>query len=512
MISLLLLGCLLLAVLNVYWKWIRPSKRIYDILTGQGIGHEPFVPLVGQLREMRRYREAGRLLDYHEKLREKHGPLYLFSLGPYPRLAVQDLDLLAEILGRSQAGNYSKPADLGFRLQPLIGLHNLLVSNGLEHERARKMLNPAFHFVNLQSMISIMTDQTGRAIDSLLSHRSPIELSKHFSTLTLSIIASSAFGRSFQTIANAQEIVDRAFTEVLDAVSYRASRMLNLIPLVSRLPFWKKKIIDQGSREMSQFVDQIIADRRQGRSQSLCAGDDLLDLLLSAVDADGQTFTDQEIKDQALTFVLAGHETTSNLMLWVMYVLMTHPSVYQDCQEEVDRVLPEQMTPTSTELNDLHILEAVIQETLRLYPPAPFFVRQCLKEQILGTGTDHPLRIPVGTTIQVNSYAIHRREEYWPRPLEFDYTRWLRDPLTGLKPKLTHPYCYLPFAAGARNCIGQNFALLESKVILAMLLQRCRFELEAGQTIIPEIRITMRPKFGLFARLTRREEKRIDPR
>lgn len=148
-----LLLSVLLVVFSVYWKWVRPSKSIYDSLTRQGIGHEPFVPLLGQLSEIRRYREAGRLLDYHEMLREKHGLLYLFSLGPYPRLAVHDLDLLGEILGRSQADTYSKPADLGFRLQPLIGLHNLLVSNGLEHERARKMLNPAFHFVNLQSIL-----------------------------------------------------------------------------------------------------------------------------------------------------------------------------------------------------------------------------------------------------------------------------------------------------------------------------------------------------------------------
>jgi cytochrome P450 len=156
-------------------------------------------------------------------------------------------------------------------------------------------------------------------------------------------------------------------------VVYRAGRMITLIPIISYLPFWGKDIVDRGSREMSRFVEQIVTDRREGRSQSLCAGADLLDLLLSAVDTEGKSFTDEEIKDQALTFVLAGHETTSNLMTWVTYVL---------------------------------------QETLRLYPPAPFFARQCINEQIVGITTDHPLRIPVGATILIDVYLIHHQAEY----------------------------------------------------------------------------------------------------
>jgi cytochrome P450 len=495
----------LISLISIYWKLIRPVKRIYDILGKQGVPHEPFIPILGQGSELRRYREEGRLFEYHEKLTKKHGLIYLFSLGPYARLVIQEPELIADILGRTQAQNYFKPADFAFRLKPVIGIHNLLVSNGSEHERAKKMLNPAFHFVNLQSMISIMTDQTIKAIDTLLQSTSKINLSTEFNALTLSIIASSAFGGSFETISNAREIIARAFTEVLKAIAYRTARMIVFIPIISQLPFWGKDIIDRDTQELSDFVDQIITDRRQGRSQSLCAGADLLDLLLSAVDNQGQPFTDQEIKDQALTFVFAGHETTSNLMSWVMYELMTNPSVYQACQHEVNRILPNRTIPTSQHLNDLPIIEAVLQETLRLYPPAPFFTRQCINKQIIGTGTDHPLHIPVGTTILINTYAIHRREEYWPRPNEFDYTRWLRDPVTGLKPKLAHPFCYLPFAAGPRNCIGQNFALLEAKVMLALLIQRCHFELEPGQKILPEVRITMRPKYGLFARISERE-------
>ncbi|CAF2108144.1 unnamed protein product [Rotaria magnacalcarata] len=493
-----------LSFLSVYWKFIRSSKRIYDTLQSQGIPSEPFVPIVGQLSELRRRREQGQLLEYHQELTKKHGLIYLFWLGPYSRLVIQEPDLIADVVGRTSAQNYMKPVDLGLRLKPIIGIHNLFVSNGTEHERARKMLNPAFHFTNLRSMVSIMTYQTQKSIDTLLESSSAINLAIEFNNLTLSIIASSAFGKSFETMTNAREIVVHGFTEVLSAISYRASRMITFFPIVSQLPFWKKNIVDKGTRDVNNFVDQIITDRRQDRSESLCASADLLDLLLSAVDTQGQPFTDQEIKDQALTFVFAGHETTSNLMIWVIYELMTNPSVYRACQDEVDRILPDGMIPTYEHLNELHTIEAVLQETLRLYPPAPFFIRQCIKEQTIGATTDHPFRIPEGTIVLTNVYAVHRRSEYWSRPNEFDYTRWLRDPVTNLKPKLAHPFCYLPFAAGPRNCIGQNFASLEAKVILAMLVQQCHFQLEPGQKIVPEIRLTMRPKYGLLAKITRR--------
>ncbi|CAF3549200.1 unnamed protein product [Rotaria sp. Silwood1] len=244
---------IIFSLIFIYWKFIRPTKYIYDILRSQGVRSEPFIPIIGQLPELRRYREEGRLLGYHQKLTEKHGLVYLFFLGPYTRLVIQEPDLIADIVGRTSAQNYIKPADLSVRLKPLIGIHNLLVSNGLEHDRARKMLNPAFHFNNLQSMVSIMTYQTTKAIDILLESSSTINLATLFNNLTLSIIASSAFGRSFETVSNARDIIAHVFTEVLAAIAYRASRMIIIIPIISQLPFWRKNIVDQGTRELNKI-------------------------------------------------------------------------------------------------------------------------------------------------------------------------------------------------------------------------------------------------------------------
>jgi cytochrome P450 len=504
----LLIIIILLILAIVYFKLIRPEKRVYDILHAQGINGEPFVPLLGQLSQLRRYRDADKMMVFHEELVQKHGNVYLYGFGPIVRLVINEPDLLAQVLNRNNAYNYIKPNFTTTIFTPLLGHHNLLVTEGDEHERARRMINPAFYHTNLNSMVSIINDRTAKTIQAILnksdsSQEQQVDLQVLFNSLTLSIIASSAFGADLETNANAKDIMSRVLSDAMDAIIYRTMRMINQIPFLSKLPFWKKDIIDNGARKISEFVDQIIIDRRQGRSTSMSDGSDLLDLLLSAVDDDGQPFTDQEIKEQALTFVLAGSETTGNLMVWIFYILMTHDDVLQACQEEVDRVLPNGMEPTNEHLSELAVCEAIINETLRLYPSAPIFVRHCIREHTIGT--ERQLHIPVGADITVNSYVLHRRSDLWPRPLEFDYTRWMRDPKTGLKPKLPHPFAYLPFAAGPRNCIGQNFALLEARLMLAMLVQRCNFKIIPGQKIVPDLIITLRTKYGLLANITKRQ-------
>ncbi|CAF1684507.1 unnamed protein product, partial [Adineta ricciae] len=360
-------------------------------------------------------------MDYRLELVEKHGYTYVISFGPSIILIVMEPDMLTDVFGRSHAQDYKKSSDSVEFLKPLIGVHNLLLSDGAEHERARKMLNPAFHFVKLQSMFPIIVEQTNKAIDALLQSsttRPVIDFQAEFNDITLTIIASSAFGKDFETMTDSKRIVRQAFVELLNVIGYRTLRMIDHIPIISQLPFWGKQIMDKSSKDISDFVDRIIADRRQNRSQSLSSYDDILDLLLSAVDAEGSPFSPQEIKDQALTFVLAGHETTSNLMTWILYVLMTNEQLLQTCREEVDRVLPIGMTPTFEDIGKLIVCEAIIQEALRLYPPATFITRECIREHSIGSEGQRQIRIPVGAVVSVNTYILHRREEFWPRPNE----------------------------------------------------------------------------------------------
>ena len=501
----------LIAIALIYVQLIRPQKRVYDAFQRQGIPGERFIPLVGQLPDMIRASKRGKGVDYFDELAHKHGSCYLLGVGPLTRLVLLEPELIADLLGRTKADYYQKPFDLTILVKPLIGVHNLLVSEGQVHQRARKMLNPAFHFVNLRSMVPIMSGETAKAIDSLLKSSAlgdPIDVETHFSALTLSIIASSAFGRGFEAIPHAKEIMCHTFNEVKDVIEYRALRMIGQIQFLADLPFWGKRTIDEGARKLNEFVDQAIADRRNGTSESLCSGQDILDLLLSAADDQGEKFVDQQIKEEALTFVLAGHETTATLMTWALYVLMSDNEVLRACREEVDQVLPNGTTPNFDHVADLHVIEAVINETLRLYPPVPFFVRQSIKAHTLVSSNGNlKMNVPEGAMILVHNYALHRREDHWPRSLEFDYRRWMRDPVTGLKPKLSHPFAFLPFAAGSRNCIGQNFAMLEAKIMLAMFVQRCEFKLVPGQQITPEMKgVTIKAKYGLFAHFKTRDQ------
>ncbi|CAF1622537.1 unnamed protein product, partial [Adineta ricciae] len=223
------------------------------------------------------------------------------------------------------------------------------------------------------------------------------------------------------------------------------------------------------------------------------------------VNQDGVGFTDRELQQEAASFLFAGHEAGSNLMTWCFYVLLKYPDVYRDCQDEVDRLLEGSIVPDFDKLNKMNILDAVLHETLRFYPPLPTIRRECIIENYIGP-PDRQIRVPIGTSISIDVYGVHRSAEYWHNPLDFDYKRWL-----GFEKKnnLSSSYIYLPFSGGRRNCIGQPFAILEAKIITAMLLQRFEFELIPEQTIIPDIKLTMKSKNGLLARVKIRKQNRV---
>ncbi|CAF1585682.1 unnamed protein product [Didymodactylos carnosus] len=300
--------------------------------------------------------------------------------------------------------------------------------------------------------------------------------------------------------SEAKDFVRQAFTRVMDANNYRSLEFpINQIPILRRLPIFKKGIVDRGSHQIQTIVAQMINERKCRKTSSICDGNDLLDLLLTAKDENDDGFSDEQVKDEAITFVFAGHETTANLMVWCLYVLMTHPDVYRDCREEVDQVLQGQI-PVHKQVSDLQVIDAILHETLRLYPPAPVLIRECIREHTIG---QDQLHVPVGALVMTNTYVLHRSETYWRDPLVFDYRRWMRNS-DGLKSRLAHPFSYLPFSTGNRNCIGQNFALLEAKVMLAMIIQRLDLELVPGQKVVPSVILTMKSKYGLQAKISRR--------
>ncbi|CAF3672202.1 unnamed protein product [Rotaria sp. Silwood1] len=355
-------------------------------------------------------------------------------------------------------------------------------------------------------MIPIMAEQTQKVFEDWFN-KNELDAQEELSRLTLMIIASAAFGQNRETIENSRPIIHEIFTDVLNAIQHRLFNPLSSIPFLSMLPIMKKPIIDQGADKIRQFVDQIILARRQRSSQSQCQGSDILDLLLSAKDDNGQGFSNCQIREETLAFILAGHETTSTLITWCLYVVMTNSEVYRACLQEVDHVLQDGTELDHHKLDQLQVIEAVIYETLRLYPPVPFFIRQCIQEHIIGGGDSkqQPISVPRGVIVHINTYILHRLEKYWGMNADqFDYNRWLKNPETGVKPKLKHPFCYLPFSAGNRNCIGQHFALIEAKVILSLFFKYFTFKMVEGQIVVPDFSLTMKLAYGLRMKIKRR--------
>ena len=190
-VSYTILGFVITFCLFVYIKLVRQQKNIYDTLKAQGIPGEPFIPIFGQIFDVLRANKENRSVEYFYNLSKKFGDCYLCSLGPIVRFVVINPELIGEILGRILSVNYRKPKELKNIVKSFIGEHNLLVSEDEEHERARKMLNPAFHFINLRSMITIMSTETSKMIHSLLASSSETQtfrLDSELNSLTLPII------------------------------------------------------------------------------------------------------------------------------------------------------------------------------------------------------------------------------------------------------------------------------------------------------------------------------------
>jgi cytochrome P450 len=219
-------------------------------------------------------------------------------------------------------------------------------------------------------------------------------------------------------------------------------------------------------------------------------------MLLSARDeeADGTGLTDEQVRDEALTLFIAGHETTANALTWTWYLLSQNPGAEQRLHEELDRVLSAGEAPTVEHLPKLVFTERVVAESMRLYPPAWAIGRKSLRDCTIGTYT-----IPAGSLVLINVFGLHHDGRFFAEPERFDPDRW--EP--GQKEN-RHPYSYVPFGGGIRRCIGENFAWMEEVLVLATLARKWRLRLVPGQRIGMNPLVTLRPKYGMRMELQQR--------
>ncbi|XP_048235561.1 cytochrome P450 709B2 isoform X2 [Ricinus communis] len=431
-----------------------------------------------------------RVLPQYHKWSPLYGETILYWHGTRPVICITDPELAKQILS-NKFGFYAKP-DLSPAILALTG-NGVAVVNGLEWVRRRRIVNPAFSVDKIKVMVKSMATCIVSMLDEWENQASAaedqckkIEMKAEFLKLTADIIAHTAFGSSY---AQGKE----AFEGQNELQHYSAASTLNLfipgshyLPTPSNLQLWKL------DRRVRNSLRAIINGRLNSSTSDCSYGDDLLGLLMGASEnaekKDGPKLNMDEIVEECKTFFFAGHETSSNLLTWTLFLLSLHQDWQTRLREEVLKECRMEI-PDSDMLGRLKLVNMVLLEALRLYCPVVDMYRQASKDMKLGN-----LMIPKDAWITIPLAKIHRSKEHWGEDAnEFNPIRFAN----GISKAAKHPNAFLAFGIGPRTCIGQNFGMLEAKAVLAMILQRFSFTLSPEYKHAPINNLALQPQYGL---------------
>lgn len=412
-------------------------------------------------------------------LAREHGDVAAARLGPRTIVVVSDPELIREILV-VRSRDFVKSQALQ-RAKQLLG-EGLLTSEGELHLRERRMLQPVFHRERIAAYGSAMTDLAAR-------HRAGwregqvVDMAAEMMRLTLAVVGRTLFGSD---VAGEAEEISAALTDAM-LLMERVSNPF--APILDRLPLPATRRFHRARALLDATIYRMIDDRRRGGRRD---GGDLLSLLLAARDSEDPAarLDDRQLRDEALTLFLAGHETTANALAWTWYLLARAPAVESRLHEELDAVLAG--GPASVEdYERLKYTRQVLAESMRLYPPAWTVGRQAVRPLEIG-GYAFPARQPV----LMAQWVVHRDARWFPEPERFDPDRWLPDREAAL-PR----FAYFPFGGGTRKCIGEGFAWMEAVLVLATLAGGWRARLEPGPPVEPLPLVTLRPRGGIRMKL-----------
>ncbi|MFZ1397807.1 MAG: cytochrome P450 [Candidatus Promineifilaceae bacterium] len=385
--------------------------------------------------------------------------------------------------------NYSKmPHPSLSLLRPVVG-NGLLTSDGDFWRRQRRLAAPAFHRKRIADFAQTMTAATDTMLETwhpLAQNGRPLDVNAAMMHLTLEIVGKTLF--SIDLTREADTIGD-SFSVVNEEIA-----RLTGIPFADiglKLPFLPStRTINKHTAVLTNVVHGIIQERRE----SGLASEDLLGMLMAARDEDtGEGMSDQQLHDEVMTIMLAGHETTAVSLAWTFYLLSEHPDVLAELEAEVDGVLNGRL-PTIDDVPNLTYTTMVSEESMRLYPPAYAIARWGNDEDEVGG-----YYLPKNAVITLSPYVTHRHPEFWDAPERFDPQRF-----TAARKAERPRFAYLPFGGGPRQCIGNSFAMTEAILLLASIVQRYRLTLLPGTQVALEPLITLRPKGKLMMTLTER--------
>jgi cytochrome P450 len=418
---------------------------------------------------------------------ERHGDVVRFTLGPRPVHLVGHLvrhpDHVKHVLHQNSA-NYRK--GLTYHTSRTIFRNGLLTSTGSLWHRQRRLLQPIFQRGRLASFAAAMTDACGECMERWDGHAGrgeAFDVAAEMKRLTLEVVSRTLF--STRLGADAETVREAVAVLQGDSVRRQAS-LLPLVPVLGRLPTPGNRRWRWALASLRGIVRRMVAERRAaGRDRF---GDDLLGTLLAARDEErDEVVDDEQVCDEVLTFMLAGYESTAITLAWAWYLLALNPVPAARLRAEVAEVLGNRVAEFS-DVGGLVYTSAVLQETLRVYPPSWDLERDAVDDDEIGG-----FRIPAGSMVFISPFVTHRHPDFWDDPEVFDPTRFLPGEDGHRRPRPA----YLPFGVGPRHCIGHAFATLEATLVLATVARRFRLDLVPGHPVVPDANVTLRPRYGV---------------
>ncbi len=419
---------------------------------------------------------------------ERFGDVFRFQVGPMVFHQYAHPDAVKHVL-QDASRNYVRGWQ--YKTVGLVLGNGLVISDGEFWRRQRRLAQPAFHRQRIAALAGTMIDATARMIESwrpLAKEGRPFDVAAEMGRLTLAIAARTLFSTD---VSGAAEAIGQGLTVAQTYIDHRLNYPLSLplfVPTPRNLRFKRAR------RKLDQVVYGIIEQRRKAPlHHKECAGNegDLLSMLLAARDEEtGEGMTDRQLRDEVMTFLMAGHETTAVALSWTWYLLSKHPDVARRLRAELEQVLAGR-TPRYEDLPNLRYTRMVIEESMRLYPPVWGAMRTALAEDEIGG-----YHVPAKSTVVLTQWVTHRHPAFWENPEGFDPERFTPEN-AAKRPR----HAYFPFLAGPHQCIGNDFALMEATLVLAMIAQCFCVELLPGRPVEPKPLLTLRPAGGVWVRL-----------
>lgn len=420
------------------------------------------------------------------------GPIVRISFGFLTPIFVFDAGAAKRVLVDKQH-QYSKQTRGYDALRILLG-QGLVTSEGALWKRQRRIAQPAFHKERIAKMVDTMREASSDMVERWApwaERRTEFDVAEEMMRVTLRIAGetlcsvdlsddSSEFGRGVSVM-----------------LKFFRKKISTPLPLHWKLPTAQQRRSDDALQTMDRIVYEIIDERLE----SGVHGDDLLGMFMSARDVEtGEGMTRTQLRDEVMTMLSAGHETTANALAWTLYLLSQHPDVVRRLEREVDAALDHPGdAPSADQLKSLPYAEQILSESMRLYPPVWAVARRAeVDDEILG------FSVPKDSYVVMSPWVVHRDPELWENPEGFDPDRFSPERLAEAKSRGRPRTAYFPFASGPRKCIGDAFARTEALVLLATIARAYRVELRPHQRVVPEGSVTLRPRDGIRVTLRRR--------